>query len=62
MPEMQSFLWVVAGIVLLFVVLRVVKTVFKWLLMAAIIVAGLYYYPPTRHYVAQWIPSFLRSK
>lgn len=53
MQELQSFLWLILGIVILFILFRLVKAVFKWVLFVVLIAILLYYYEPTRHWLNQ---------
>jgi predicted membrane protein len=53
MQEFQSFLWLILGITVVFVIFRLAKAILKWVLLILFIGVLLYYYQPTRHWLEQ---------
>lgn len=53
MQEFQSFLWLIAGIFIVFLLVKLVKSFIKWVLAILLIGIALYYYEPSRHWLEQ---------
>lgn len=51
MQELQSFLWLIAGIFIVFLLIKLVKSFIKWILIILLIGIVLYYYEPSRHWL-----------
>lgn len=53
MQEFQSFLWLILGLFLIFILFRIVRSFLKWMVIVLLITAGLIYYQPSRNWLKQ---------
>jgi predicted membrane protein len=51
MHYLQSFLWLILGIVIVYIIFRIARSFIKWVLIILLIGILLYYYQPSR----QWL-------
>ena len=54
METLQSFLWVIAFIVAVFMVIKLIQSFLKWIIILLIIGAVLYWYTPSRIWLYQF--------
>jgi predicted membrane protein len=57
MHYLQSFLWLILGIVIIYIIFRIARSFVKWILIILVIGVLLYSYQPSR----QWLEKTLFS-
>gem|GEM_PF-3517357 len=60
MQEFQSALWLILGIVIVFILFRIARSLIKWVLILILIGVLLYYYPPSRQWLEQTVLNRLK--
>ena len=51
MHYLQSFLWLILGIVIIYIIFRIARSFVKWILIILVIGVLLYSYQPSRHWL-----------